>query len=206
MPMPLSYSPTRHRYLRDDGKPASDRDIQDFLLQENQAGRLRLQAIAQRYLLNRLTLEQWETTMRQELREAHLRLAALAAGGDERITPQMRWQIDGLLTEEFAYLRKFRDRITPTDAPQLTHLELSRRAQTYADALKLSWSKVELAVRIAEGGWEGWRRPDPTAASCKQCPKHRTPGYVPVEQIVAIGDQCECRAYCQCKITYRRMN
>lgn len=199
----ILYSPRKGRYLKANGKVAKFEDIQAAVDAETQRTRSQLRKLAQQQVRGRLTIDQWDRQFREIIRAAHYQVAAIAAGGESNITPLIRWQVDGLITQEYGYLQRFTEAINATETPP--QIAVLNRAQRYANALKISFSRVEIAVRIAEGGWEGWRQLDPASDACPSCLKYRTPGFVPLGQIVAIGDECECRNNCACQILFRRV-
>lgn len=201
----IQYNPKRGKYLKLDGRVASDRELRDWQAAQIKSAKTQFRNLAQRRLQGTLSNENWGQEFKAGIREQHYQMAAVAAGGEERITPQMRWAIDGLISEEIGYFNRFQsDYGNSQDLATEYRLRIIQRAGRYASAIKMSFSRVELLVRIAEGGWEGWRQISSDLTTCKNCPDHRTLGYVPVEQIVAIGDRCVCRSNCQCKIRFRR--
>lgn len=200
----LNYSPRRHRYVKPDGKVATERDVRSQLDTLTATNKAKFRSLSRPYLEG-ANLDQWQQEMKTAIRDQHYQMAAIAAGGEDKLTPEIRWIVDGLITEEYGHLAKLREDTGNLPNVATEHrLKFLHRASNYATAIKLSFSRVELMVKIAEGGWEGWRQLSGSYTVCKNCPDHATGGFVPVEEIVAIGSNCVCRANCQCRIRFRR--
>jgi hypothetical protein len=72
----------------------------------------------------------------------------------------------------------------------------------YADALYSTFANVQTAREASLGGQRYARRIiDPAAEHCDECPELADRGWVPIEEMVPIGDTT-CLTNCRCEIEY----
>lgn len=203
----ITYSPRRQTYVNSNGRVTTEPEVRLWLRDQVAEERGRLKLIMRQQIQGRLPLVQWQSQTLEELRRAHTAIAAVAAGGVDRLTPAHYEIINQVMLQEEAFLIGFAGDIRSgrmQDTLVFTSMGRISRVQLYASALKLTFYAAELATKQAEGGWLGWRRRDPATRSCKECTRHDTKGWVPVDRITPIGWRCTCRNNCQCRIRFLR--
>lgn len=174
------------------------------IIQETEKETARLKTRLQghtRLLLNeKITLREWEKRFAESLKESHIRMSALGAGGKDRLTNSHFGSIGGILRQEYRYLNRFAKQIKKGN---FSEKYILNRASLYANSTRRSFYKGEQIARAIAGVKYARRILDPQAQHCVECPMYSTPGYVPIEEIVPPGQACRCGGKCRCRIIYR---
>lgn len=121
------WDPLRKAYIDPQGEPVSaDRmlALRDTFLYEMQEI---VTGVTQDLVEERITLQQWEQRMRDEVRISYVDLYVASKGGRAQMSPR-DWGIVGhMLRDQYAYLRQFTDQITAGMAPGV----IGMRARQY---------------------------------------------------------------------------
>lgn len=200
----ISYNSRAGRYVRSDGKFVSKEVIRNLVDQEQQRLQVRLQAHTRLMAANTISLPEWQLRMAESLRDSHLRMGALGAGGKDRTQAQHFGAIGYQLRRQYQYLDGFARALYEG---KLTQEQALRRAGSYADSINTTFHRAEQISRENEGFDEALRSLDSAARHCDQCREYSTYGqWKPVSQVVPPGTNCACHAHCRCSISYRRSN
>lgn len=159
-----------------------------------------LRRLTQQLISQDLTLKQWESRFAQSIKESHIRMSALGAGGSLRLTNAHFGSIGGLLRKEYRLLNRFTKGI---EQGKYSEGYILNRASMYGASTRRSFFKGEQISRAIAGVTEAWRRLDTQAQHCPDCPAYATNGYAPIEKVVAPGAACKCGGKCRCTIVYR---
>jgi len=148
-----------------------------------------------------ITLDQWQASIREQIKAAHLQAAIIGHGGKDGMDSAEYGRVGQRLRQEYAYLQGFaRDLL----GARLSGAVAVARAGLYAQSVRGSfWQGTEL--RKQEQGFSLMRRIlDPQAQHCQDCLDYASRGVVPVGSLPLPGQRCACRARCRCRIEYLR--
>jgi len=148
-----------------------------------------------------ITLDQWEASVREAIKGAHIQAAIVGYGGKDQMGASEYGRIGQRLRSEYAYLQGF--------ALDLLEQRISfpmalARIGLYAQSVRGSyWQGTEL--RKQEQGFSLMRRIlDPQAQHCEDCLEFAARGIVSIGSVPLPGQRCACRARCRCRIEYFR--
>ena len=148
-----------------------------------------------------ITLDQWEASVREAIKGAHIQAAIVGYGGKDQMGASEYGRIGQRLRSEYAYLQGF--------ALDLLEQRISfpmalARIGLYAQSVRGSyWQGTEL--RKQEQGFSLMRRIlDPQAQHCEDCLGFAARGIVPIGSVPLPGQRCACRARCRCRVEYFR--
>lgn len=148
-----------------------------------------------------ITLDQWEGSVREAIKAAHIQAAIVGYGGKDNMGSGEYGRIGQRLRSEYAYLQGF--------ALDLLERRVSgpmavARIGLYAQSVRGSyWQGTEL--RKQQQGYGLMRRIlDPQAKHCQDCLDHAARGIAPIGSLPLPGQRCECRARCRCRVEYLR--
>lgn len=186
---------------RRDGRFVPRSEVLALVDEERARTEIQLQGLVRRYAAGRMTLRQWETEFAIALKYAHIRMAALAAGGTAQLTPRHYGTIGANLRSEYRnHLSLFASKLG--NDPTFTLKMAMNRAKLYGQSVAQSFHDSEKVTRILEGRTKAKRLLDPAAEHCRSCPAYATDGYVPIASVVPPGTNCECRGRCRCRVIY----
>lgn len=148
-----------------------------------------------------ITLEQWQGSIREAIKAAHLQAAMVGHGGKAGMTSADYGRIGQRLRQEYAYLQGF--------AMDLLEQRISApmalaRIGLYAQSVRGSfWEGA--SIRQEKQGYGLMRRIlDPSAQHCEDCLDFAARGIVPIGSVPLPGQRCACRARCRCSVRYFR--
>lgn len=146
----------------------------------------------------RITLEDWQVAMREQIKAQHLSSAALARGGFAQMTQADYGRVGGTVASHYRYLNNFVADIkqgAPFDGT------FTNRVRLYAEA---SRSTYEAAAREVadDGGATEERNILGVADHCDECISLTDDGWVPIGTMPPPGRR-QCGVNCRCRMTYR---
>lgn len=148
-----------------------------------------------------ITLDQWEASVREAIKGAHIQAAIVGYGGKDQMGSGEYGRIGQRLRSEYAYLQGFAlDLLERRVSPAMA----LARVGLYAQSIRGSyWQGTEL--RKQQQGYGLMRRIlDPQAKHCQDCLTHAARGVAPIGSLPMPGQRCECRARCKCRVEYFR--
>jgi len=148
-----------------------------------------------------ITLDQWEASVREAIKGAHIQAAIVGYGGKDQMGSGEYGRIGQRLRSEYAYLQGFAlDLLERRVSPAMA----LARVGLYAQSIRGSyWQGTEL--RKQQQGYGLMRRIlDPQAKHCQDCLTHAARGVAPIGSLPMPGQRCECRARCKCRVEYLR--
>lgn len=194
----IVYSIRDEAYFRN-GRRLTEGQIRDIVFAEQQRNAMRFRRRTQRLIDGDIRFDQWQDDMTRDLIRSHFRMGQAGAGGASRLTPNHLQRIRDNIRDEFENFRRFADDLANG---RLSEKMALHRAGRYGQGSGSSYYNAE-QLRYDEG-WLAWRRLDPVADHCPDCPGHATNGWVPASTVVPVGMQCRCRGNCRCSVQYRR--
>ena len=133
-----------------------------------------------------------------EIRMSHRMMAALGAGGLRQLTETQKAQADRTVMREQTYWVRLSMSVnTVSDA------EAEARAAQYGSATYQSFQHAAIQAHAAAGYDEARRILEHGAAHCEGCVEAANAGWVPVDQLLPIGD-ADCLSNCRCSVDYRQ--
>lgn len=160
----------------------------------------RLQSLTRALAEGRITIDEWQRQFAAILKESHLQMAAFGAGGRDQLDAQHYGYIGFQLKKEYDALAAFAVALM---AGAITLRQALKRSQMYAESIRISFNRANHTTHRRDG-FEGARSLS-VAQHCLQCPGYDTMGeFLPADQIVPIGEQCDCRRMCKCYIVWRK--
>lgn len=148
-----------------------------------------------------LTLDQWQGSVREAIKAAHIQAAIIGHGGRDSMGASEYGRIGQRLRSEYAFLQNFANEILGgrISAPMAV-----ARISLYAHSVRGSyWQGLELRKQ-SEGYGMMRRILDPQAQHCSDCPAYAARGIVPLGTLPMPGQRCACRARCRCTVQFYR--
>ena len=148
-----------------------------------------------------ITLDQWQGSVREAIKAAHIQAAIIGHGGKDSMGASEYGRIGQRLRSEYAFLQNFANEILSgrISAPMAV-----ARISLYAHSVRGSyWQGLELRKQ-SEGYGMMRRILDPQAQHCSDCPAYAARGIVPLGTLPMPGQRCACRARCRCTVQFYR--
>ena len=196
-----AYDANLGRYRRPSGQFMSQKAV--TALVDGRIGTLgqSLNRFTQMLADGNITIDQWQGSVREALKAAHIQATVLGHGGKADMGSAEYGRIGQRLRAEYAYLQNFASDIL---AGRVSAPMALARVQLYAESVRSSyWEGASL--RQAKQGYSLMRRIlDPQAQHCDDCVRYARSGLVPLGSLPMPGQRCECRARCRCSVEYKR--
>jgi len=196
-----NYDPISGRYRGANGRFLSQTAVEALV-----DGRIsNLGRLLRRYtsMLDRgdITLDQWQESVRQALKLAHVQAAMIGSGGRNGMTPVEWGRIGQRLRAEYRYLETFaRDLLAGGIS---TPMALARIGM-YAESVRGSYWEGT-SMRQERQGYSLMRRIlDSQAKHCQDCLDYAARGVVPIGSLPLPGQRCACHSNCKCRVKYLR--
>jgi len=196
-----SYDRNTGRYRDERGKFLSQASVQKLV-----DGRIdKLEASLKRFtrMLNdkSITLDQWQGSVREAIKAAHIQAAIIGHGGKAGMGSAEYGRVGQRLRLEYDFLANFASDLLGgrVSAPMAL-----ARIGLYAQSVRGSyWLGAE--IRQQEQGYSLMRRIlDDQAKHCEDCLRYAARGTVPIGSVPLPGQRCECGARCRCSVRYFR--
>lgn len=148
-----------------------------------------------------ITLDQWQDSVRQALKTAHIQTAIIGYGGRTGMGSAEYGRIGQRLREEYSYLQGF---VRDLMGGRISAPMALARIGLYAQSVRGSyWEGAEL--RQQQKGYSLMRRIlDDQAQHCQDCLRYAGQGIVAIGTLPLPGRRCECGARCRCTVRYYR--
>lgn len=195
------YDPISGRYRGSNG-----RFLSQFAVEALVDGRINKLGTLLRRLTNMLsrgdiTLVQWQESVREALKLAHVQATIIGNGGRDAMEASDWGKVGQRLRAEYRYLEGFaRDLLDGRVSPAMA----SARISLYAQSVRSSyWQGTEL--RQQRQGYSLMRRIlDSQAKHCEDCLRFAARGAVPIGSLPMPGQRCACGSNCKCRVQYMR--
>jgi hypothetical protein len=196
-----SYDRNTGRYRDERGKFLSQASVQKLV-----DGRIdKLEASLKRFtrMLSNgsITLDQWQGSVREAIKAAHIQAAIIGHGGKAGMGSAEYGRVGQRLRLEYDFLANFASDLLGgrVSAPMAL-----ARIGLYAQSVRGSyWLGAE--IRQQEQGYSLMRRIlDEQAKHCEDCLRYAARGVVSIGSVPLPGQRCECGARCRCSVRYFR--
>lgn len=160
-----------------------------------------LRDITRRLVDGLITLDQWQGSIREAIKAAHLQAAIIGHGGRAEMGSAEYGRVGQKLRQEYAYLQKFAfDLLEQRLSPALA----VARVSLYAESIRSSFWEGSL-FRKQKAGFGLMRRIlDPQAEHCQDCLDYAARGLVAIGAVPMPGQRCTCRVRCRCRVEFFR--
>lgn len=196
-----SYDPISGRYRGENGRFLSQKAIEALI--DGRVNKLstQLKDFTNRLIDGSITIDQWQGSVREALKPAHIQATMVGAGGKAAISQADYGRIGQKLRAEYAYLQKFASGLL---ANSISPPMALARIGLYAESVRASfWEGT--AIRQGRQGYSLMQRIlDSQAAHCQDCLFYSAKGVVSIGSLPLPGQRCECRSRCRCRIQYFR--
>lgn len=196
-----SYDRNVGRYRNEKGKFLSQKAV--AALVDERIARLNenLRKYTQMLLRGDITLDQWQGSVREAIKSAHIQAAIIGHGGREGMGSAEYGRIGQRLRAEYAYLQQFAADLM---AGRISGAMALARVQLYGESIRGSYWEGT-SIRQEQQGYSLMRRIlDPQANHCQDCLDYAARGLVPLGSVPLPGQRCACRARCRCSVEYKR--
>lgn len=148
-----------------------------------------------------ITLDQWQGSVREAIKAAHIQAAIIGHGGRDGMGSPEYGRIGQRLREEYRYLQGFARDLLEQRSSRAMALA---RIGLYAESVRGSFWEGS-SIRQEQQGYSLMRRIlDPQAQHCQDCLDYAARGLVPIGAVPLPGQRCACRARCRCRVEYKR--
>ena len=145
-----------------------------------------------------ISLADWQIRMTDIVKTVHIASAVLARGGFGRMSPDAWASVQTDVQVQLNYLDNFANQIGT--GQQRLDGTLCRRMQMYLQAGRGTYHNTEIKV-MGDRGYDVYRNILGHAEHCSQCESETARGFVPIGQLVPIGDRI-CLTNCHCSYEY----
>jgi len=148
-----------------------------------------------------ITLDQWQGSVREAIKAAHLQAAMIGHGGRAGMGSAEYGRVGQRLRQEYAFLQGFAlDLLEQRVSGPMALARISLYAQSVRGSF---WEGA--SIRKEQQGFSLMRRIlDPMAQHCSDCIAYASRGIVPIGSVPLPGQRCACRARCRCSVEYFR--
>ena len=196
-----SYDPMSGRYRRPSGRFMSEKAVTALL--DGRINKLgdNLQRFTRMLADGNITLDQWQGSVREAVKGAHIQASVLGHGGRAGMGAAEYGRMGQRLRAEYRYLQSFANDIL---AGRVSAPMALARVKLYAEAIRGSYWEGATIRQEKQGYSMMRRRLDEQAAHCDDCIRYAARGLVPIGSLPLPGQRCECRSNCRCFVEYKR--
>lgn len=198
----ITFNSKTGRYRNSEtGRFVSRADVLKLVDTEVARLKVRLQGQSRLLISEKISLSEWEKQMAETIKESHLRMTILGAGGKGRVSNAHFGAVGAALRREYGYLHLFANQIA---RGELTPAQILSRSGSYAASTRKSFYKGEQLSRAIAGVKLAKRDLDPQSRHCSDCVRYSTRGkWLPIETVIVPGHTCQCGGRCRCSISYK---
>ena len=160
-----------------------------------------LKSFTEKLVNSSITLEQWQGSVREAIKIAHIQVATIGYGGKAEMGRSEYGRIGQRLRSEYTYLQGFaRDLIDGRISAPMAMARIGLYAQSVRGSY---WQGTEMKEQ--QRGFSMMRRVlDNQAVHCQDCIGYSARGIVSIGSLPMPGVRCECGARCKCSVVYYR--
>ena len=196
-----SYDRNTGRYRDEKGRFLSQKAVEALV--DSRIGKLdsTLKRVTRMLVDGNITLDQWQASVRETIKAAHIQAAIIGHGGRGEMGSAGYGRIGQRLVQEYRFLQGFaRDLL---DGRVSAAMALAR-ISLYGQSVRGSYLQGE-ELRKQQQGFSLMRRKlDPQAQHCQDCLAFAARGIVPIGAVPLPGQRCACRSRCRCSVEYFR--
>jgi hypothetical protein len=200
--MPLQFDPSSHRYRdTETGRFVRVAEVTKLIDLEVARTEVRMKGHARLLIQGKIDVAEFQGRMATTLKETHLRLAFIGAGGDKQMSPRHYGKVGAQLKKQYKFLAGFGQDLADG---KLTPEQAISRAASYGKSARTSFFEAEFTSR-GNVGFYGKRLLDPQAKHCASCIGFQRLQWTMIENITPPGVNCQCGGRCRCQIIFRKL-
>jgi hypothetical protein len=196
-----SYDQASGRYRDERGRFLSEKSVQALVDRRIDRLDAQLRRFTRMLADGSITLDQWQGSVREAIKAAHLQAAIIGHGGRDGMGSAEYGRVGQRLRQEYAFLQGFaRDLLDQRVSAPMALARIGLYAQSVRGSF---WEGA--SIRKEQQGFSLMRRIlDPLAQHCSDCLAFAARGIVPIGSVPLPGQRCACRARCRCSVRYFR--
>lgn len=200
-PLP-QYERATGQYRASNGRFVPRSTILKLVDEESDRLSTRMKAHARLLTDRKIDLGEFQRRAADDIKMSSIRMGVFASGGRSQ-TPQAVYGAVGReLRSQYGFLANFAQDLA---AGKLTKEQAVARAGLYGGASRTAFHQAEKVARKREGFRLAKRVLDINKNHCPSCLRHSTNGiFIPIEQIISPGVDCECRSRCRCFLVWKK--
>lgn len=201
-PQTVTYDRVSGRYRGSDGKFVSRATVLRLVDQESDRLATRMKAHARLLTDGRIDIPEFQKRAAEDLKLSAIRSTILGSGGRSLTSSAAYGSTGRLLREQYQFLSGFARDLADG---KLSKAQAIARAASYGPSTKTAFHAAEKIAKRRENFIEAIRDLDAAAKHCSSCLRYSTNGlWIPIEQVVMPGVNCECFHYCRCRVRFRK--
>ncbi len=184
----------------DSGRFLPRQDVLGYVQSSIDASGIASDQLASFVAAGNLSVADFETLFREELKREFIREYLVAAGGRAQMTPTDWGRIGAMLKEQYGYLAGFCDEIATGN---LSEAQIMTRARMYVNSARQAFETAKGLCAEALGMTEEkWNLG--AAEHCDGCLDYAAMGWQPAGTFPPPGSGATpCLSNCQCSLSYR---
>lgn len=196
-----SYDPISGRYRGKNGRFLSQAAVEALVDGRIKKLDSQLKDFTKRLANGDITIDQWQGSVREALKPAHIQAAMVGVGGKQALSQSDYGRIGQRLRSEYAYLQNFASDLL---GGRISAPMALARIGLYAESVRGSYWEGTTIRREKEGYSLMRRILDAQAVHCQDCIGYAARGIVPLGAVPMPGQRCACRSRCKCRVEYLR--
>lgn len=200
--MPHDYDPKQKAFIRD-GRKVSRLAVRAEIDKLTEHVAKEAARLAKSYSSGGLTLTQFETSMRELLKSAHIIAASVGKGGRIRMTQADWGRVGAKIKWQNGYLSKFARKI---GKGSISEIASASRARSYASSIYISFAGTyrESQTEFVEGGKNPAlvRLITNSEEGCQECADDEAEGWMSVDDMKELGTRI-CGDFCKCDLEFQ---
>jgi hypothetical protein len=196
-----SYDPISGRYRGKNGRFLSQAAVEALVDGRIKKLDSQLKDFTKRLINGNITIDQWQGSVREALKPAHIQAAMVGVGGKQALSQSDYGRIGQRLRSEYAYLQNFASDLL---GGRISAPMALARIGLYAESVRGSYWEGTTIRREKEGYTLMRRILDAQAVHCQDCIGYAARGIVPLGAVPMPGQRCACRSRCKCRIEHLR--
>lgn len=195
---PYRWDARTARYRDARGRFLARRSVRSALDGAIDASAAGVRALAEQYREGRISLAEWESSMRGVIKSSHLSSMALARGGWQHMDAAAYGRAGRVIRDQYAYLSRFAAQLASGEA--VPDGRMVRRMEMYLQSARTAYHATE-RQEMALRGLTHERNVLAPADHCPGCLEADAMGWVPIGTLPPVG-QRDCLSRCKCSVEY----
>lgn len=188
----------RYRDKRN-GRFISKETVANFIDIELDRGFTQLDRALEQVIDGGLGLDEFQVLMFTQIRNLHIQMYAIGAGGRNAIDQRGWGAVGVLIREQYRYARGFLEEINQGN---LSERQIRARLGMYANAVWTAFHRG-LEESATQAGFTEEKRVRRAGDSCKDCIEYEAMGWQPLGTLPLPGKASICLSNCRCTKIYR---
>lgn len=187
------------RYRNENGSFISRTAVREAYETVEKEAKRQIREATQALRDGKINLTQWEITSRDQIKAMHTYAAAQSGGGLKNMTLAQWGKVGADTKKQYQLLAQFARDVK--NGKQPLNGRMATRAEMYVSAARTTADSANRRIQASGGATEG-RRTLHAAESCEDCIGYAAQGWMPLEELPAIGASI-CKTNCKCQVIYR---